>query len=607
MNDIDRACAAFRTLLTEQQARVAGMTAERVDYTKKATVTIGLVDGDGIGPIIMEQAVRVLEALLADEIARGSIALRRIRGLTIENRLACNQAVPDDVLAEILTCDVLLKGPTTTPMGGGLESANVKLRRALDLYANVRPVTIPEQGIDWTFFRENTEGEYALGSRGVELPGMAVDFKVTTDPGTRRIARAAFDYARRNGKTRVTVVTKANILKKTDGKFTALCHEVAADYPEITVDDYYIDIMAANLVNERVRGQFQVLLLPNLYGDIITDEAAQLQGGVGTAGSANIGDRYAMFEAIHGSAPRMIERGMGDYANPQSILRAEVMLLRHIGRAAAADRLEAALCQQLHQGLGLRAELGLSKGPVTFLAAGRELDAGEVDVEPPGALVAQHLTHPVEDGGVVGPGLDAAQRPGVQVAEVDAGRDALVHPAEGQYFVQRTQLADFAHGLRAESHIAVTGFVQRFHGTAHGVQRLFEGGFAALFAAAARVEDDAPPAKRAADLGTLEQIADAAQPLFFLEAGHTDIIRCVDAEQDAPLCGVCGHLPGLVHPEADAVAALVLESVQSHLCRVGGDVEAGLVALRLEAVAGAGSAEPDFPVTLVHSVFPPRS
>ena len=287
--------------------------------------------------------LRALEALLADEIARGSIALRRIRGLTIENRLACNQAVPDDVLSEIMACDVLLKGPTTTPMGGGLESANVKLRRALDLYANVRPVTIPEQGIDWTFFRENTEGEYALGSRGVELPGMAVDFKVTTDPGTRRIARAAFDYARRNGKTRVTVVTKANILKKTDGKFTALCHEVAADYPEITVDDYYIDIMAANLVNERVRSGFQVLLLPNLYGDIITDEAAQLQGGVGTAGSANIGDRYAMFEAIHGSAPRMIERGMGDYANPQSILRAEVMLLRHIGRAAAADKLEAAL------------------------------------------------------------------------------------------------------------------------------------------------------------------------------------------------------------------------------------------------------------------------
>ncbi len=343
MNEIDLACEQFRRLLEEQAARAAAMTSERVDYTAKQTVTIGLVDGDGIGPIIMEQAVRVLERLLASEIARGSIVLKRIRGLTIENRLACGQAVPDDVLSEIMSCDVLLKGPTTTPMGGGLESANVKLRRALDLYANVRPVTIPAQGIDWMFFRENTEGEYALGSRGVELPGMAVDFKVTTDPGTRRIARAAFEYARNNGKTRVSIVTKANILKKTDGKFTTICHEVAADYPDITVDDYYIDIMAANLVNENIRSQFQVLLLPNLYGDIITDEAAQIQGGVGTAGSANIGDRYAMFEAIHGSAPRMIERGMGDYANPQSILKAEAMLLRHIGRTAEAEKLEAAL------------------------------------------------------------------------------------------------------------------------------------------------------------------------------------------------------------------------------------------------------------------------
>ena len=257
--------------------------------------------------------------------------------------MACNQAVPDDVLAEILTCDVLLKGPTTTPMGGGLESANVKLRRALDLYANVRPVTIPDEGIDWTFFRENTEGEYALGSRGVELPGMAVDFKVTTDPGTRRIASAAFDYARRSGKTRVTVVTKANILKKTDGKFTAICHEVAADYPEITVDDYYIDIMAANLVNERVRGGFQVLLLPNLYGDIITDEAAQLQGGVGTAGSANIGDRHAMFEAIHGTAPYLMSHGRGQYANPCSLIRAVGQLMAHIGYGDRTAKLEKAL------------------------------------------------------------------------------------------------------------------------------------------------------------------------------------------------------------------------------------------------------------------------
>lgn len=334
---------SFRVLLNEQLDRIEHMSAEKVDFTKKEVVTIGLIDGDGIGPFIMRQARRVLEKLLEQDIAAGKVVLKNIQGLTIENRLALNKSVPEEVLSEIKTCDVLLKGPTTTPMGGKMESANVTLRRELDLYANTRPVTIPEEGIDWMFFRENTEGEYVLGSRGVELPGMAVDFKVTTDAGTRRIARAAFDYARQNGKTRVSIVTKANIMKKTDGKFTAIAHEVAAEYPEITVDDWYIDIMTANLVNKSIRNQFQVVLLPNLYGDIITDEAAQIQGGVGTAGSANIGDRFAMFEAIHGSAPRLLELGLGDYANPQSILKAEAMLLRHICRPQAAELLENAL------------------------------------------------------------------------------------------------------------------------------------------------------------------------------------------------------------------------------------------------------------------------
>ena len=334
---------AFRVLLGEQLDRIEKMSTEKVDFTSKAVVTIGLIDGDGIGPIIMAQARRVLETLLAEDLAAGKVILKKIEGLTIENRLALGKSVPEDVLAAIKSCDVLLKGPTTTPMGGKMESANVTLRRELDLYANTRPVTIPEEGIDWMFFRENTEGEYVLGSRVVELPGMAVDFKVTTDAGTRRIARAAFDYARQNGKTRVSIVTKANIMKKTDGKFTAIAHEVAADYPEITVDDWHIDIMTANLVNPAIRNQFQVVLLPNLYGDIITDEAAQIQGGVGTAGSANIGDRFAMFEAIHGSAPRLLELGLGDYANPQSILKAEAMLLRHICRPQAAQKLENAL------------------------------------------------------------------------------------------------------------------------------------------------------------------------------------------------------------------------------------------------------------------------
>lgn len=345
MKELELACESFRNLLEKQLDRINNMTTEKVDYSAKETITIGLVDGDGIGPVIMEQAARILNKLLAQEIQQGSIVLKRIRGLTIENRLKIGKSVPDDILAEIKSCDVLLKGPTTTPMGGKMESANVTLRRELDLYANVRPVSIPEQGIDWMFYRENTEGEYVLGSCGVELPGMAVDFKVTSDLGTRRIARAAFEYAKNNGKTRVSIITKANIMKKTDGKFTAICHEVAKDYPGITVDDYYIDIMTANLVNESIRNQFQVFVLPNLYGDIITDEAAQIQGGVGTAGSANIGDQFAMFEAIHGSAPRMIEEGLGNYANPQSILKAEAMLLRHICRTDAAERLEKALSE----------------------------------------------------------------------------------------------------------------------------------------------------------------------------------------------------------------------------------------------------------------------
>ena len=341
--DITKACEAFRVLLEEQQARIANANEEKKDFSKMETVTIGVIEGDGIGPLIVEQAVNVLKLLLADEIADNRIVLKKIGGLTIENRMALGKSVPEYVMAEIKSCDVLLKGPTTTPMGGTMESANVTLRRELDLYANVRPVSIPEEGIDWIFYRENTEGEYVLGSRGVSLPGMAVDFKVTTDFGTRRIAKSAFDYAKKNGKTHVSIVTKANIMKKTDGKFTEICHQVAQDYPGIHVDDWYIDIMTANLVNSAIRNTFQVVVLPNLYGDIITDEAAQLQGGMGSAGSANVGDRYAMFEAIHGSAPRMLADGLQDYVNPTSILRATVMLLRHICRQNAAARLEKAL------------------------------------------------------------------------------------------------------------------------------------------------------------------------------------------------------------------------------------------------------------------------
>ena len=343
---IKAATAHFQALLEAQLARQERMEkgATVKDFSTLPKIRIGICGGDGIGPILAREARRLLNQLLADEIQSGKIELCEIEGLTIENRLAKGEAIPKETLEAIKQCDVLLKGPTTTPKGGTMESANVALRRELDLYANVRPVSVPEEGIDWIFFRENTEGEYVLGSQGIEVTGkLAMDFKVTTDAGTRRIARAAFEYAKKNGKKSVSIVTKANIMKKTDGSFSAICHEIANEYPGIEAEDWYIDIMTANLVNPAIRSKFQVFLLPNLYGDIITDEAAQIQGGVGTAGSANIGDRYAMFEAIHGSAPRMIEEGIGEYANPSSLFKAVEMLLRHINRTEKADLLARAM------------------------------------------------------------------------------------------------------------------------------------------------------------------------------------------------------------------------------------------------------------------------
>lgn len=349
-SEIKSAVAKYEDLLRGQLERVERINASsgETDYNSLDKLIIGVCGGDGIGPIICKAARDILADLLADEIKSGKIELRNINGLTIENRIACGKAIPDDTLAELKECHVILKGPTTTPNAGdgmpNIESANVAMRKALDLYANVRPVRVPEKGIDWTFFRENTEGSYAVGSLGVNVTDdLALDFCVTTTEGTRRIARRAFDYARANGKKNVSIVTKANVIKTTDGKFLKICREIAKDYPEISVDEWYIDIMTAKLIDEKRRTSFNVFILPNLYGDIITDEAAEFQGGVGTAGSANIGGRYAMFEAIHGSAPRMITEGRGQYADPCSMLRATVMLLSHIGRQEAADRLEAAL------------------------------------------------------------------------------------------------------------------------------------------------------------------------------------------------------------------------------------------------------------------------
>ena len=349
-NEIAIAKEKFEAVLRSQLERNERIMANRedVDFEHLDKIVIGICGGDGIGPIITNAAQRVLEYMLADDVKSGKIEFKVIDGLTIENRVAHMQAIPDDVMEELKACHVILKGPTTTPKKGdpwpNIESANVAMRKALDLFANVRPVRVPEQGIDWTFFRENTEGSYAVGSQGVAVTDeLSVDFCVATTEGTERIAKAAFDYARKNKKGKVSIITKANIIKATDGKFLDLCYKVAKNYPEIETDDWFVDITTAKLVDPKRRTSFKVFVLPNLYGDIITDEAAEFQGGVGTAGSANIGHRYAMFEAIHGSAPRMISEGRGQYADPCSMLRATVMLLSHIGYQDKADALEAAL------------------------------------------------------------------------------------------------------------------------------------------------------------------------------------------------------------------------------------------------------------------------
>lgn len=347
---IEAAAQHFKKLLAEQLERVDRINAagDAVDYSQKEQIVIGICGGDGIGPTITAAAQTVLTEMLADEVKTGKIVFKVIDGLTIENRVKHMKAIPDDVLEELKSCDVILKGPTTTPRAGdpwpNIESANVAMRKELDLYANVRPVSVPEKGIDWTFFRENTEGGYAVGSKGIHVTeDLGMDFVVTTTEGTNRIARLAFEYARANGKNRVSIVTKANVIKTTDGKFLRLCEEMAKEYPEITTDEWFIDIMTAKLVDEKRRRDFKVFILPNLYGDIITDEAAEFQGGVGTAGSANIGKKYAMFEAIHGSAPRMVKEGRAQYADPCSMLRATVLLLSHIGYQAQSDKLARAL------------------------------------------------------------------------------------------------------------------------------------------------------------------------------------------------------------------------------------------------------------------------
>ncbi|HDZ3187987.1 isocitrate/isopropylmalate family dehydrogenase [Klebsiella pneumoniae] len=353
MTFIEEAQAKFAELITSELARIEAMkqAGEAKDFSQLERIVVGILPGDGIGPIIMKQALRVLEFLAKDEIAAGKLELRPVSGMTIEDRARLGQSLPDNVLEQVKQCDVLLKGPMVTPRPGeewpNMVSANSLLRRSLDLFAAVRPVSIPEKNIDWTFFRENIEGEYIWGNKGIQVTDdLAVDFKVQTAPGTERIARQAFEFARKNGKTNVTVITKSNIVKLADGNFLQGVRKVGAEhYPDIEVQDRLVDAMCARMGDETFCKGLQVFVLPNLYGDIVTDIAAELQGGLGTASSANIGSRYAMFEAIHGTAPGLVSEGRGEYADPCSLIRAVGMLLAHIGYGEKSRQLSKALIQ----------------------------------------------------------------------------------------------------------------------------------------------------------------------------------------------------------------------------------------------------------------------
>lgn len=348
--EIRAAQEKFGELIRGEYDRIERMKAsgEITDFSKLDKIIIGILPGDGIGPIIMKQAVRVAEELLKDEIAAGKVELRHIGGMTIENRVARMESLPEDVFEEIKKCHVLVKGPMVTPREGdglpNMVSANSLLRRGLDLFAAVRPIRIPEKGIDWTFFRENIEGEYIWGNKGIQVnEDLAVDFKVQTRQGSERIARAAFQFARKNGKKNVTVVTKANIVKLADGNFIKAVRKVGEEYPEIEIQERLVDAMCAKMMDPEFNKGIEVVVLPNLYGDIVTDVAAEHQGGLGTACSSNIGNRYALFEAIHGTAPYLMSHGRGEYADPCSLIRAMGQMLCHIGYGDRNEILDQAL------------------------------------------------------------------------------------------------------------------------------------------------------------------------------------------------------------------------------------------------------------------------
>jgi isocitrate dehydrogenase (NAD+) len=324
--------------------------------------TITLLPGDGIGPEVTGAVVAILDAAGVD--------------ITWERFVVGAEAIPTygdplpkDAIASILKNKVALKGPVTTPVGTGFTSINVRLRKTLDLYANVRPVKslpsieTPFKDVDLVVMRENTEGLYS-GIEHEVVPGVMESLKIITDKASRRIARYAFEYARLNGRKKVTAVHKANIMKLTDGLFLRCFREVATEYPEIVADDKIVDNLCMQMVTKPQ--QFDVLCLENLYGDIVSDLCAGLVGGLGVVAGANIGENGAVFEAVHGSAPDIAGQNK---ANPMALLQSAILMLEHIGERDAAKRVTAALMAVLKEGKSLTRDLGGSASTTVFADA----------------------------------------------------------------------------------------------------------------------------------------------------------------------------------------------------------------------------------------------
>ena len=326
------------------------------------THTITLIPGDGIGPEVTEAVVRILAA--------SGVSInweRHDAGVLAVDRGGV--PLPIELLDSIRRNKVALKGPVTTPIGTGFTSVNVGLRKALDLYANLRPVwNMPGivsrySGIDMVIVRENTEDLYA-GLEHEIVPGVVESLKIITEKASTRIGRFAFEYAKKHGRKKVTSIHKANIMKLSDGLFIGSVRAVAREYPDIAYDEKIVDAACMHLVMKPE--QFDVLVMPNLYGDIVSDLCAGLVGGLGVVGAANLGTDVGVFEAVHGSAPDIAGK---NYANPTALLLSAVLMLRHIDENAAADRIVAALNTVLASGESRTRDLGGTTSTFEFADA----------------------------------------------------------------------------------------------------------------------------------------------------------------------------------------------------------------------------------------------